>query len=146
MHSTIEPGAAPLLLHSTQQRGMTLLVKSNGGFKTACLQDQGKDRAWVSSPSHLVHGLLIPKKQGLGGGQIWVLFDDYFFLNFMFWRRQSHQGKLLIRKWVLHSPGLHHYLCAWILAAKAIGCSTTDFKRRMSGFVGAAGSSVYIDF
>ena len=81
-------------------------VKSDGDLKTACLQDQG-DRAAAYSPSHLAHNLLIAKKQGLGGGQIWELFDDCFKIKFIFWSRQYHQGKLLISKWIFHSPDLH---------------------------------------
>lgn len=54
-------------------------VKIKRDFKTACLQDQENDRASIYSPSHFARDLPIPKKQGLGRGQIWRLFDDIFF-------------------------------------------------------------------
>lgn len=75
-------------------------LKSNRDFRTTCLQDQEDGRASVYSPSHLAHDLPIPKKQGLGGGQIWGLFDIL----------EHHQGKLLISTWILHSPDLRHLL------------------------------------
>lgn len=120
---------SPEMLHCSYTAPCSLAAWSSRDCKPACLQHQEESRTPPWAPLPLAHGFPTPKSSDLEESR-----SD--FLKLLFWSWQCSRGSCSSKGMLLQ---LSSTICvASFLAAKAVGCATTDFKRRMSGAVGAA--------